>query len=204
MVKYYFNMDKSQIEQARKVIRNLKEHPLCFSSKDDSENSFRHFENKLNDGKYSNFKNFIQELIERISSQFGNDSDNVYSQCREFSLNVVQKELNKAFLYDADTWSKLIIKYNDRYKYTLQSLNNKKQKSLSISDLQSFITATEYLKDEKSVQDMIQIIKSREPKQNLEKSNINIDMTKLQAPTIIALIDFAKDSLSKRNIPYPS
>ena len=31
-----------------------------------------------------------------------------------------------------------------------------------------------------------------------------IDMTKLQAPTIIALIDFAKDSLSKRNIPYPS
>ena len=79
MVKYYFNMDKSQIEQARKVIRNLKEHPLCFSSKDDSEHSFGHFENKLNDVNILtiNFQLGDKEPISIIklvqsNKQFGN------------------------------------------------------------------------------------------------------------------------------------
>lgn len=192
-------MNKAQIEQARKVLSNLKDHPLCFTPE-----IIKNFENKLDDRKYSNFKDFSQDLTDQIDETFKNETLIHFLDSRQHALHVVQKELNKAYLYDADTWSKLIIKYNDRYKSSLLQLSDTKQKYLSMNDLHNFISATEHLKDEKSVHKMIKIIKNKEPKQNVEKSNIMIDLTKLQKPTILALIDFAKEALAKKGISYPS
>lgn len=198
-------MDKSQIDQLRKVISNLKNHPLCATP-----HTIEFLENKLNDRKYSNYNEFIQDLNDQIDSNYHIDSETSediaehYRNSRECARNIVKKELNKAYLYNADDWSELIIKYNNRYKSALSKLTDTKQEYLSIHDLQNFISATEYLNDEKSVNKMIKIIKSKEPKQNLDKSNIRIDLTRLQKPTILALIDFAKDALAKKNIPYPS
>lgn len=188
-------MQKSDFEQARKVLSNLKDHSI-FALFD-----LKVIEDKLNDQRYSKLSDFSKDLKDHVSEKYSESKDQ-FADAAQYALQIIQKELNRAYIYDANTWSKLIIKYNDRYKYIISKSSDTSY--LTMKDLHDFVSATEYLKDEKYSQKMIKIIKSKEPKQNIEKSNITIDLVKLQKSTILALIDFAKESLAKKNIPYPS
>jgi hypothetical protein len=74
---------------------------------------------------------------------------------------------------------------------------------LSEREMQNFVTAAEMLNTEEDHTEMLRIIDEMHPEVDPGSSEVYLDVTKINLPTVYALRDYMKTTLEKRGLKYP-
>ena len=192
------------IIQALSNIESRDSFSKCFS--DDIETSKRN----LSDNKYQTFDQFREELYASLikvsdASPFQSFVDYFFMQ--------LDKELKKLHYYDKQTWCNLVLKYYKKYGAQLsasQKVNvplsykekfknvipNKENATLiTHQKLETLAVKLQNQNDINTKQEIIRVIKEKEPHINVEKANIDVCLTTLKFSTIQLLAKLVGDTI---------
>jgi hypothetical protein len=74
---------------------------------------------------------------------------------------------------------------------------------LTEREMQNFVTAAEMLTSEADQTEMLRIIDEMHPEIDPGSTEVYLDVTRINLPTVYALRDFMRTALEKRGLKYP-
>lgn len=201
-------MNETFIGKAKALLKNLKEHR--FFKKELFKNvteKLASIEEELSQGQYKTINAFISQTKDALIHQFIEGGE--YQSCsylHPYILDLFEKELKRASLYSTTEWASLVVKYHTKYsellskspggcipnefsqkimqKSKIDEVNN----HLTMDFLQQFAEDSKIFdNDENARNEALKILREKEPSIDIDKDDIEIDVTKLDELTISLL-----------------
>ena len=201
-------MNEALIGKAKAILKNLKEHR--FLKKELFKNvteQLTSIEEELSQRQYKTMNAFISQTKDALMHPFIEGGE--FQSCsylHKYILDLFEKELKRASLYSPTEWASLVVKYHTKYSELLskspggfipnefsqkimrKSKNDEVNNHLTMDLLQQFSEDSKIFNhDENARNEAIKILREKEPTIDVDKNDIEIDVTKLDELTISLL-----------------